>query len=189
MKNKILKMAFMIGVVVIIAGVVAVYNAQAHNILPPDKAQRLTALQNYMATTRAMSPQQRALTPTVTPVPTHVTGTPVAGIYQGGENAAGGLWDKTQFSSRSYWIGQVGSNWEVIYTGYVPNKDGSDQNVPGAVKIFSLASDESETLLGTFITTSNTGPLTIKSVTGSIFQLQADSGTTLTFNLQTHQFN
>ena len=94
------------------------------------------------------------------------------------------------FTVRNFWQGPVGSSWVLDYAGAKTNLDGT-AGQGGCV----LYTETTNTLggfdihpLGTFLAPAGTTALTITAADGNLLRLRTATGTKLTFNLQTHQF-
>jgi hypothetical protein len=89
------------------------------------------------------------------------------------------------FSAHNAWQGQVGSQWIIAYAGSQTNPDLTPGQ--GGLKLYAVG-DFALSPLGTFLAPAGTPALTILKVQGDVLLLQTARGGTLTFNLQTHQF-
>jgi hypothetical protein len=94
------------------------------------------------------------------------------------------------FTVRNSWQGPIGSNWVLAYAGAKPNADGTvDQ---GGIALYTETANAAGGFdlhpLGTFLAPSDNPALTITAVQGNLITVRSENGHTLTFNLQTHQF-
>jgi hypothetical protein len=125
--------------------------------------------------------KQPAQLPTAQPAPTRQ-----AGIF----NVQQGPFLSSIFTVRNSWQGPIGSNWVLAYAGAKPNADGTvDQ---GGIALYTETANAAGGFdlhpLGTFLAPSDNPTLTITAVQDNLITVRSENGHTLTFNLQTHQF-
>lgn len=94
------------------------------------------------------------------------------------------------FTVRNFWQGPVGSDWVLAYAGAKPNADGTAGQ--GGIVLYTETVNQSGGFdmhpLGTFLAPAGCPALTITAIEGNLMTVRSISGRTLTFNLQTHQF-
>ena len=93
----------------------------------------------------------------------------------------------TTFAVRNFWQGPVGSDWVLVYAGATRDSPNGPPT-RGALRIYSETADMRLSQIGTFAAAPGTGPLTITAASGNLLQLRTDRGVSLSFNLQTHQY-
>ncbi len=98
-----------------------------------------------------------------------------------------GPFPRSTFDVRDVWQGPVGSDWILAYAGAAPEVPGAPPT-RGALRLYRESADMHLTLLGTFPAAEGTGPLTVTAESGEVLRLRTDSGTTLSFDLRTHQY-
>ena len=98
-----------------------------------------------------------------------------------------GPFPATTFTVRDVWQGPVGADWVLAYAGATPGSSGGPPT-RGALRLYGETADLHLVPIGTFPAAAGTGPLTITGATGTLLRLRTDSGTTLSFNLGTHQY-
>lgn len=110
--------------------------------------------------------------------------------YAGIQDMHQGPFPPSDFVIRNFWQGPVGSDWILVYAGAPGNQGlpGPDTTGQGALRLYTEAANYDSSYLGIFSAPSGDGPLTITAVSGDVLQLRTDSGQTLSFNLQTHQY-
>lgn len=95
------------------------------------------------------------------------------------------------FTARNFWQGPVKNDWLLAYAGLKPNPDGNGGT--GGIRLYNETVNAQGgfdlQLLGTFLAPTGTTGLKITAVNGLLLQLHSDTGQTLTFDLQTHQFH
>jgi hypothetical protein len=89
------------------------------------------------------------------------------------------------FKARNAWQGPVGSVWIIAYAGAQTNLDGTTGR--GGLVIYTVG-DFALAYVGTFLAPPGTTALTIIQVRGDQLRVQAASGRTLTFHLQSQQY-
>ena len=93
----------------------------------------------------------------------------------------------TTFLVRNFWQGPVGSDWFLVYAGATPGSTGGSPTV-GALRLYRETADLQLTEIGIFAASPSVGPLTITKASADVLDLRSDSGTILSFNLQTRQY-
>lgn len=106
-------------------------------------------------------------------------------------NVGQGPFSPAVFTMRNSWQGPVGKDWMFAYAGAKPNAGHASEL--GSIALYTQTVNAYGGFdfhpVGTFSAPTGTTPLTIVSVKGTLLQLHSDTGQTLTFNLQTHQFS
>jgi len=94
------------------------------------------------------------------------------------------------FTVRNFWQGPVGSDWILAYAGAKPNADGTAGQ--GGIALYTETVNQFGGFdmhpLGIFLAPAGCPALTITAIQGNLMTVRPVSGRTLTFNLQTHQF-
>lgn len=102
-----------------------------------------------------------------------------------------GPFSATQFTVRNFWQGPLGPNWVLVYAG-AQRGGASSAAVHGALRLYNEPTDSYGDyhlrLIGTYLAPNNASALTITAVHADVLSLRTAAGITLSFNLQTHQY-
>jgi hypothetical protein len=94
------------------------------------------------------------------------------------------------FTVRNFWQGPVGSDWVLAYAGAKPSADSTASQ--GGIVLYTETVNQAGGFdmhpLGTFLAPAGSPALTITAVQGNLLTVRSEAGRTLSFNLQTHQF-
>lgn len=94
------------------------------------------------------------------------------------------------FTVNNLWQGPVGNGWVEAFAGAKTNLDGTAGS--GRILLYTKTPNQfggyDEHPVGTFMAPVGTTGLTCTGVKGSLLLLRSDTGSILTVNLQTHQF-
>jgi hypothetical protein len=152
--------------------------------LPPAKAQEWERLQQEMVAARAhLRPKPASQAPSHIPDPQRHAGIDDA-MHQGPFSA-------TDFTVRNFWQGPVGPNWVLVYAGAKRESAGSAA-AQGALRLYNEPTDANGDYhlvpIGTYLAPGTASALTITAVHADVLSLRTAAGSTLSFNLQTHQY-
>ena len=150
---------------------------------PPAKAQELGRLQQKMDAARAHArPKPTPQAPPHQPDPARQAGI-ANDMHQGPFSAA-------EFTVRNVWQGPVGTAWVLVYAGAA--WDAAGGTVRGALRLYNepvdAYGDYHLVSIGTYAAPTGAGALTVTAATGDVLALRTDGGSTLSFNLQTLQY-
>lgn len=153
--------------------------------LPPAKAQVWQRMNQEVAAARA-NPRPKSSVPAFQPV-TQQPDPRQAGIDT---TMHQGPFSVTEFTVRDSWQGPVGADWVLVYAGATTGIAGPAGQ--GALRLYSEPTDAYGAYhlvpLGTYQAPAGDAALTVAGANGSVLSLRTDSGSTLSFNLQTHHY-
>jgi len=151
---------------------------------PAAKAQELGRLQQEMDAARA-HPRPKPVAPV--PPPHQPDPARTAGIDN---DMHQGPFPATEFTVRNFWQGPVGPAWMLVYAG--ATRDAAGTTVQGSLRLYNEPIDANGDYhlvpIGTYAAPNGAGALTMTAATGDVLSLRTDGGSTLSFNLQTLQF-
>jgi len=155
---------------------------------PPTKEQYAQALASQLASDVA----RHTPAPKVSPTP-HMGPTPTAAPRQEGIlDIRQGPVPPTVFASSNLWQGPLaGDLWYLVYAGQNMNPDGTRGLPAVIVQTTTTSADGASTSLNssnTYTDSAADGAFTITAVSGAVMTLTTPLGQTVTFNLQTRQF-
>jgi hypothetical protein len=166
-------------------GVIALTNAAQANSTTPANLRKQQAVQQFLqtggSTGSGAQTGNQVPPPTAQPEPTRQAG--ISNVRQG-------PFSTSIFTVRNFWQGPVGNTWLLAYAGARTNPDGTLGQ--GGIMLYQEISNHAGgfTLqrVGMFLATRPCTALTITAAQGELLTLRSASGASLTFNLQTHQF-